>query len=146
MIDMINLWFKRAIPEPNKRNLEVQLACHFEEIGELLETLKGTDMFSENLINDAERAMLKLSTALKTGMAGLEIADRREFLDAVCDQIVTATGSAYMAGMAVEDAVAEVNTSNWSKFDSDGNPIFDANGKISKNYATYRKPNLEGLY
>ena len=37
-------------------------------------------------------------------------------LDAICDQIVTAVGVAYMMGMDIEGALAEVNRSNWSKF------------------------------
>jgi hypothetical protein len=51
-----------------------------------------------------------------------------------------------MAGMNVPEALNRVNTSNFSKFDANGFPIFDENGKIAKNLATYKKADLEGLY
>lgn len=146
MIDMIALWFSRAKPTPTDRDFEIQVGVHAEEVSEMLETMRGKDMFSEKLVNDAEEAMKKLATALKTGMAGVVITDRKEFLDACCDQIVTATGSAHFAGMHIAAAVDEVNSSNFSKFDENGMPIFDANGKIAKNMATYKKPDFTGMY
>jgi predicted HAD superfamily Cof-like phosphohydrolase len=146
MIDMIALWFSRAKPNPTDRDFEIQVGVHAEEVSEMLETMRGKDMFSEKLVNDAEEAMKKLATALKTGMASVVVTDRKEFLDACCDQIVTATGSAHFAGMHITAAVDKVNQSNWSKFDENGMPIFDANGKIAKNMATYKKPDLSGLY
>lgn len=124
----------------------IQLGVHSEECAEMLETIRGKDMFSEKLVNDAEEALKKLATALKTGMASVVITDRKEFLDACCDQIVTSTGCAHFAGMHIAAAVEEVNSSNWSKFDENGLPIFDANGKIAKNPATYKKPDLTGMH
>jgi drug/metabolite transporter (DMT)-like permease len=58
---------------------------------------------------------------------------------------VTGIGSAYCAGMKAADACERVNTSNWSKFDVDGNPIFNENGKISKG-PNYTPPDLTGLF
>lgn len=62
-------------------------------------------------------------------------------LDALVDQIVTAVGVGHMMGMDVLGALAEVNRSNFSKFE-DGKPVFDANGKITKG-KHYTPPQLD---
>jgi predicted HAD superfamily Cof-like phosphohydrolase len=85
-----------------------------------------------------------LAEDLKSGKVQAVVEDRIEFLDSLADQIVTATGAGYMAGMNVPVALDRVNTSNWSKA-VDGEFIFDENGKIKKP-ASYMPPNLEGLY
>ena len=70
------------------------------------------------------------------------IKDSVELLDALADQIVTATGVGTFLGINVPGALAEVNRSNYSKFDEDGNPIFDENQKVVKG-PHYTKPNLK---
>ena len=67
---------------------------------------------------------------------------RVELLDALCDQIVTAVGVAYMMGMDIEGALAEFNRSNWSKFEG-GVPVFNEQGKIAKG-AEYTPSELSG--
>ena len=62
---------------------------------------------------------------------------------AVC--VVTGIGAAHCAGMKGAVACDRVNTSNWSKFDHNGHPIRDANGKIKKG-PNYQPPVLDGLY
>lgn len=146
MIDLIALWFARAKPNPTDRDVDIQLGAHFEEFVEMLESLKGRTGVAEVLLGEAEQAVRRLSTELKKGAISVHITNREEFLDACCDQIVTSTGSAKLAGMKIVEALTEVNSSNWSKFAPDGTAIFDGNGKIAKNRETYRKPNLEGLY
>jgi hypothetical protein len=47
--------------------------------------------------------------------------------------------------MKTANAVAAVNRSNYSKFDKNGYPTFNEQGKIAKG-ADYAPPNLEGLY
>jgi hypothetical protein len=47
--------------------------------------------------------------------------------------------------MKTAEAVTAVNRSNYSKFDKNGYPIFNENGKIAKG-PDYTPPNLEGLY
>ena len=64
-----------------------------------------------------------------------------ELLDALCDQIVTAIGVAHMFGFDIKNALAEVNKSNWSKFEN-GKPVFYKNGKIKKG-KYYKEPELE---
>jgi hypothetical protein len=66
-------------------------------------------------------------------------------LDSAADQIVTSVGVGHCAHTNIVKAVDVVNGSNWSKFDKDGQPIFDQNGKILKG-PDYKAPDLEGLY
>jgi hypothetical protein len=66
-------------------------------------------------------------------------------LESIADQIVTGIGVAHCAQMDAITACDVVNASNWSKFDADGQPIFNANGKIIKGPG-YFPPSLDGLY
>ncbi len=77
--------------------------------------------------------MKALASRLKTMPNGVVVVEenRLAFLDAMVDQVVTATGSAQHLGMNIAGGLDEVNRSNWSKF-VDGKPIFDENGKIAK--------------
>ena len=136
-VESILEWFKRAVPAPADSNRLVQLGVHFEEVAEMLQAI-GTPVsfeteFMHDIAEDFKRQLLEVSD--------LQI-DRQELLDALCDQIVTAIGVAHMFGMDIAGAIAEVDRSNWSKFDASGQPTFDDNGKIAKNPITYRKPEL----
>ena len=146
-IDLINLWHERARPRPTERDLDVQVGCHFEEVAEMLETLTSVYRDGDVLLMNAHEAVKALADALKAGHMKLTVlmADREDLLDSLADQIVTATGVGHCAGMGVTEAVRRVNTSNWTKYDSDGQPIRDKNGKIAKG-PKYAPPNLEGLY
>ena len=146
-IDTITLWHKHARPNPTDKDFNVQLGCHFEELAEMVATLT----FHEPGYDDTTGAdsligmwLVDMADALKNGIVSATVHDREGFLDALCDQVVTAVGCGVCAGMDIERAVAEVNSSNWSKT-VDGEFIRDANGKIAKPN-TYRKPNLEGMY
>lgn len=145
-LDITKLWFSRAVPQPQDKNVQVQLGCHFEEVAEQLEQLVGTDATSETHRKVVAQALRLFSNSLKKGGVKLAIADRKEFLDAIADQIVTGVGCGYMVGMDVPEALNRVNASNFSKFDENGFPIFDEDGKIAKNPATYHKVDLTGLY
>lgn len=139
-------WFKKAKPAPTEADLNTQISCHTEEFGELLATLKGVAGVDEYMIKQLQEEVDLFTVALRTGSIRVQISDRKEFLDALADQVVTATGCAYMAGMNLPEALERVNTSNFSKFDENGNPVFDENGKIVKNKATYVQPDLSGLF
>ena len=142
MIDDITIWHKRARQEPTEKDFNVQFGCHIEEFIEMLDSI--TPEYSEAMwkaVNELE----KFANGLKDGSRKILIGDREGLLDALADQIVTAVGVGVCAGMDMPKAVAEVNASNWSKFDYRGYPEFDENGKIKKG-ERYRKPNLEGFY
>lgn len=147
-IDTINLWHKRARPLPTERDFNVQLGCHLEEVAEMLETLTfHVEGFAST---PGEMTVLfaglnLFADKLKSGETVVTINNRKDFLDSLADQIVTATGAGYCAGMNMTAAVGEVNRSNFSKFGSDGQPVRDANGKITKG-PNYTPPNLRGMY
>lgn len=139
--DLIEMWHNRARPNPIQADFNTQLGCHFEEIVEMLDTLRIDSM---NLAV-ARNALHILATHLKSNALNADIMDRKEFLDSAADQVVTAVGAAYCAHMKPTEAVYRVNRSNWSKYDVDGKPIFDENGKIKKG-PNYAPPDLTGLY
>ena len=137
MIHSIKEWFKVAKPNPSTADVCVQLGCHYEEVSEM----------SAVLNDDVEYALADTAILYKrkhNGYIGvlkeLSADARVELLDALCDQVVTAVGVAYMMGMDIEGALAEVNRSNWSKF-KDGVPVFNEHGKIVKG-AEYTPPEL----
>lgn len=140
--DIIKLWHERARSKPNEVDFNVQLGCHFEEICEMLAVINTT---SNDTLVRARAALGWLADGLKKGNVQATITDRQEFLDAAADQVVTAIGAAHCARMDIVEAIRRVNTSNWSKYNVDGQPVFDENGKIKKG-PDYAPPDLTGLY
>lgn len=143
----INEWHKRARPEPTAEDFSVQLGCHFEEIAEMeaLLTWGATDPDDWLALGSLQGALSRVSKGLKSGAITARVHgildQRSEFLDSLCDQIVTATGVAHCANMDISMGLLEVGRSNWSKFVG-GQPVFDANGKIAKG-PNYASPDLE---
>lgn len=134
MIELINLWFKRAVPQPTPKNQAVQLGVHYEEVAEMALAMQDHAL--------ADQLTQWAASYKKHGASMLEeVQDRKELLDSLCDQIVTAVGLAHMYGLDINGALQEVNRSNWSKF-VDGEPVFDDNGKIKKG-PNYSPPELD---
>lgn len=141
-VDSITLWHKRARPSPTEKDFNVQLGCHLEEIGEMLRSIEGEDPFTVNKLRTLEHLVTSAATGFKLGTYSAWIQSRKEFLDSCCDQVVAAVGAAHCANMKVSKAVDIVNQSNWSKFDENGQPYFDENGKVKKG-PKYIPPDLE---
>ena len=133
-------WFQQAVPAPDNKTLSVQLGCHIEEFCELLESFHLSDE-ADKTVNIAFHALGIAADALKSGEARITGIDKLPMLDALADGIVTAAGLAYMQGMDIDGALAEVNRSNFSKFE-DGRPVFLDGGKIGKG-RDYTPPELE---
>lgn len=133
----IKNWFDAAVPEPTDKNRAVQIGCHFEEVGEMCDTIYETPV---NPVSTSVKNIAQFFKVECPGVAKHEV-NRTELLDALCDQVVTAVGVAHMFGMDIETALAEVNASNWSKF-VDGKPVFNEHGKIAKG-PNYFKPQIE---
>lgn len=138
MIHSIKEWFKAAKPEPTVKDAWVQIGCHYEEVAEMADALWDKEVLesAENAANnykDTEDCFIYF-------LEDLSESQRIQLLDAICDQIVTAVGVAYMMGMDIEGALAEVNRSNWSKFEG-GVPVFNEQGKIAKG-VQYTPPEL----
>lgn len=132
LTDTVN-WFREAVPNPEETNLQVQMGNHFEEVHEMLEHIGTHRVEATFLWQDALTAVKALADDMKTNPGGYYIheEDRVEFLDAVCDQLVTGTGCAQMAGMDPIGGLNAVNESNYSKF-VNGRAIFNEHGKIAK--------------
>jgi hypothetical protein len=135
-ITSIASWFETAKPKETRsvRDIQVQTGCHFEEVHEMLMEIDGLDGETRVLLANAKLAMHALAEHLKKStdvVFMIDEANHVNYLDALCDQIVTATGVAHFMNYNVADALNEVDRSNWSKF-IDGQCIKDANGKIAK--------------
>ena len=138
MIHSIKEWFKAAKPNPSTADACVQIGCHYEEVAEMNAVLNYDVEYM--LEATALEYQMYYSGYLGAALEELSADARVELLDALCDQIVTAVGVAYMMGMDIEGALAEVNRSNWSKFEG-GVPVFNEQGKIAKG-VEYTPPEL----
>lgn len=137
-------WFTKAVPAPTEHNVRVQFGVHLEEVLEMLNEVAVGDHTTMVLLDATRKNLADLSKRLKTtDDLLLAFPDRVATLDAICDQLVTATGFAYMMQMDPIGGLNSVNESNWSKF-VDGEPQFDENGKIQKG-PNYRKPDLQSF-
>ncbi|UNI71482.1 MazG-like nucleotide pyrophsphohydrolase [Burkholderia phage vB_BpP_HN04] len=97
----------------------------------MLEQMAPEDSHAARLIHDAYVANKALGQALKAGECSFRVKNDVLFLDALIDQIVTATGTGYGKGYNMDGALEEVNASNWSKFDGE-TPIFQDNDPDKK--------------
>ena len=127
-------WFKVAVPNPTYDNQRVQLGVHYEEVSEMAGVIG--DVSLANDLREVADVYKALAFPLTLGHQD----DHLALLDSLCDQIVTATGVAYMMGYDIRGALAEVDRSNWSKF-VDGKPVFNEQGKIAKG-PNYTPPDL----
>ena len=125
-------WFEKAVPNPTETNVNVQLGCHMEEVGEMLAELRANDLVTSAFMQTARQAIDNLATHLKTGgSVRVDPESREPMLDSICDQIVTGIGVGHMLSLDTVCALREVNRSNHSKF-VNGEPVFNENGKIMK--------------
>lgn len=141
----IRNWFKAAKPEPTKKDVCTQVGCHYEEVAEMMESMQGHDHRASQMMSSIadtyKMRHLSVDGIVESVLIdSMQPKDHIELLDALCDQIVTATGVAYMMGFDIEGALKEVVRSNNSKM-VDGKFIFDDNGKIMKP-DSYSKPDL----
>lgn len=139
-IRSIQRWFEKTRPEKTARDFLAQVACHYEEVAECTEALGhpagAIRKFSENF-RIADAAYADTDYRCKPLPKGW----RKDLLDSLCDQIVTAIGVAHCANLNIVDALSEVNYSNWSKFEN-CEPIRDERGKIIKG-RNYKTPVLD---
>lgn len=138
LTDTVN-WFKEAKPEPTSKDIATQIGCHYEEVSEMAHPLCDYDV-AKHLSKASDKYKAK-DMEYMNHVGFLSNVTKTELLDALADQIVTATGVAYMMGFDIIGALTEVNASNWSKFEN-GKAVTDENGKIIKG-SSYFKPQLE---
>lgn len=139
-------WFNIAKPNPTNQDIVKQVAFHCEEFAEMLDAIRCNYMAGKvrELQDDLMRVAASNQEASDRFMSSI---DNVKLLDALCDQVVTATGIATYMGMKFIPALDEVNRSNYTKFatDEQGNyvPYIRPDGKIGKNPDTYQEPDLE---
>jgi NTP pyrophosphatase (non-canonical NTP hydrolase) len=71
--------------------------------------------------------------------------DKSLLLKEMADLVFTVYQLSALLGMDLSTALDRVYTSNMTKVDDDGNPVFNEDGKAMKT-ANYVKPDLSGLY
>ena len=139
-IEKIINWFKAAKPNPTEKDKATQIGAHFEEVSEMMQALLCNSTQAHQISEE-----FYASSSIHKDIDGEVIAFPEnweiDLLDSLCDQIVTAIGVGYMMGFDMVGALQEVNLSNWSKFDENGDPIFNEHGKIVKG-ENYFKPDL----
>jgi predicted HAD superfamily Cof-like phosphohydrolase len=129
-------WQRLARPVPTKHDFQISVGVHIEEFGEMLDAL-DCDMLGYSGLRSA---IHNLAHQLKEGKCKVQENDALGLLDALADQIVTATGVGHVKGFQLYEALVEVNRANYSKF-VDGKPVFDRNGKVQKG-PDYVRPDL----
>lgn len=149
-LDKTVAWLEEAVPLTPAQAC-VQVGCLIEEVGELLEAIGCQDDAVINnlkeLADTYKTAPQKQNSAYLTHLSALQRNRNDEFTpqvinvaDALADIVVTATSSARQLGINMPAALAEVNRSNYSKFEN-GKPLFDENGKVRKG-SHYSPPDL----
>lgn len=141
IITQTKKWFEIAVPNPTSKNISTQIGCHLEEVEEMLQTIYPNGSYDAELLQRAQDAITNLANHMKRKDDAYRIDVSTDLLDALADQIVTATGVGTFLGMNVPGALAEVNRSNYSKFE-DGEPIFNENKKVMKG-KDYTPPDLK---
>lgn len=139
-IEKIINWFKAAKPNPTEKDKATQIGAHFEEVSEMMQAL-SCDSKQVECLSEEFYASSAIDNNIDGDLVDLPENWEIDLLDSLCDQIITAIGVGYMMGFDMVGALQEVNLSNWSKFDENGNPIFNENGKIVKG-ENYFKPDL----
>lgn len=140
------------------QKLAAQIAAHVEEVKEFYQALdklveqENEDGVFKQEIETLEESRKKFANGLyNTDLKRLLIAtndDNRaiktELVDSLCDQIVTATGVLSRTGFNAEETLSRVNDSNFTKFDDNGDPIFNEFGKVTSG-PNYKKPDFTDL-
>ncbi len=136
------VFFKKSYPQHTPKNFRTQLGVFLEEVAETLRALDCSSPDDNLTISYLGVAIHNVGEHLKKTDNVIGLKDRVEFLDGLCDVMVTAIGLANHSNMNIAGAFNEVNASNMSKFDENGEPILDSNLKVVKG-PNYRKPELK---
>jgi predicted HAD superfamily Cof-like phosphohydrolase len=116
---------------------------NFEKVKTFMETfgqeVKNKPSFSSDKINNLRYDLIKeeldeLNQAMKNK-------DLLEVADALTDILYVTYGAGHAFGVDLDKCFNEVQTSNMSKLDEDGKPIYNDLGKVMKG-PKYFKPDL----
>ena len=148
-LKQIQEWQQLARPNATEKHTSLALGIFLEEVGELLEEFTQVTFAEapdEATLPSAAADLKKLATRLKANQTLVVLTkdSRKNTVKELADVIVTAVGLGQVLKLEVPAACERVNLSNYSKF-VDGQPLYDANGKVVKG-PNYKEANLDGCY
>ena len=119
---------------------------NFDKVKKFMETfgqeIKEQADFPNQKIQDLRYDLIKEELAeLKVA---LQEKNLKEVADALTDILYVTYGAGHAFGIDLDKCFEEVQSSNMSKLDDNGKPIYDRNGKVMQG-PNYFKPNLEKI-
>ena len=116
---------------------------NFEKVGFFMKTfgqdVKHTSSFSSEKINALRISLIK--EELDELIEAMNKKDLVEVADALTDILYVTYGAGHAFGINLDDCFEEVQSSNMSKLDNNGKPIYNDKGKVMKG-PNYFKPDL----
>ena len=116
---------------------------NFNKVKTFMETfgqeVKTMPSFSTDKINSLRYDLIK--EELEELKEAMENKDLLEVADALTDILYVTYGAGHAFGIDLDKCFEEVQRSNMSKLDREGNPIYNEFGKVMKG-PKYFKPNL----
>ena len=116
---------------------------NFNKVKTFMETfgqeVKNKPSFSSDKINNLRYDLIK--EELEELKVAMENKDLLEVADALTDILYVTYGAGHAFGIDLNKCFEEVQSSNMSKLDENGNPIYSESGKVMKG-PNYFKPNL----
>ncbi len=120
---------------------------NFEKVGIFMKTfgqeVKDRPSFSTEKINNLRVSLIE--EELKELKDAMERKDLLEVADALTDILYVTYGAGHAFGINLDKCFDEVQSSNMSKLDSNGKPIYNDFGKVMKG-PNFFKPNLKKFF
>ena len=117
---------------------------NFEKVGTFMKTfgqeVKQSSSLSNDKINELRVSLIK--EELDELIEAINKKDLAEVADALTDILYVTYGAGHAFGINLDKCFDEVQSSNMSKLDIKGKPIYNEFGKVMKG-PNYFKPNLE---
>ena len=117
---------------------------NFDKVGIFMKTfgqeVKDRPSFSTEKINNLRVSLIE--EELKELKDAMESKDLLEVADALTDILYVTYGAGHAFGINLDKCFDEVQSSNMSKLDSNGKPIYNDFGKVMKG-PNFFKPNLK---
>ena len=117
---------------------------NFEKVKNFMLTfgqeVKNKPSFSSEKINNLRYNLIK--EELEELRDAIDKKDLLEVADALTDILYVTYGAGHAFGLNLDHCFEEVQRSNMSKLDNNGNPIYNETGKVMKG-PKYFKPNLK---
>ena len=116
---------------------------NFDKVGTFMKTfgqeVKTKPSFSTDKINKLRLDLIKEELTELT--EAMNNKDLLEVADALTDILYVTYGAGHALGINLDKCFEEVQNSNMSKLDDNGNPIYNEQGKVMKG-PNYFKPDL----